>query len=222
MIYREVFMKYKAIIWDMDGTILNTLEDLHDSVNYVLRSNGYAERSFEETRCSVGNGIRKLVSLSVPDGEKDPSFERLFSEFREYYEAHCRIKTCPYKGISETLDTLKAMGIKMAVVSNKINSAVSELVREFYPQLDFSLGELEGVPRKPAPDMVEIALRELGVNKNEAVYIGDSEVDVLTAKNSGLDCISVLWGFRTKEELLPHGASVFACEPSEIIALIEK
>ena len=214
-------MKYKAIIWDMDGTILDTLQDLHDSVNHVLTSNGYKERTFEETRCSVGNGIRQLVALSVPCGEENPEFERIFGEFREYYSEHCQIKTRPYDGISETLDALREMGLKMAVVSNKIDPAVKELAAEFYPQLDYALGELEGVPRKPAPDMVEIALSELGVTKSEAVYIGDSEVDVLTAKNSGLPCISVLWGFRKKEELLPHGADVFAEKPCDIIRLIE-
>ena len=213
-------MKYKAIIWDMDGTILDTLSDLHDSINHLLRTNGYEERTFEETRCSVGNGIRQLVALSVPNGEENPDFERLFGEFREYYSAHCQIKTRPYEGISETLDELRALGIKMAVVSNKIDTAVKELAAEFYPQLDYALGEMEGVPRKPAPDMVERALSELGVTKSEAVYIGDSEVDVLTAKNSGLSCISVLWGFRKKEELLPHGADVFVDNPFEIIKLI--
>ena len=214
-------MKYKAIIWDMDGTILDTLQDLHDGINHMLTSNGYGERTFEETRCAVGNGIRSLVSLSVPDGEKNPDFERLFGEFREYYSAHCRIKTRPYDGISETLDALREKGIKMAVVSNKIDSAVKELAAEFYPQLDYALGEIAGVPRKPEPDMVLAALSALGVKKEEAVFIGDSEVDVETAKNAGLPCISVLWGFRKKEELLPHGAEVFVNKPCEIIKLIE-
>ncbi len=213
-------MKYKAIIWDMDGTILDTLSDLHDSVNHMLVSNGYGERTFDETRRSVGNGIRRLVALSVPEGENNPDFERLFGEFREYYSAHSRVKTLPYEGIGETLDALKKLGVKMAVVSNKIDEAVKELAREFYPQMDFALGEKEGVPIKPAPDMVETALSFLGTEKCEAVYIGDSEVDVLTARNSGLDCISVLWGFRTKEELIENGASVFAEKPQDIIDII--
>ncbi|MBQ8208478.1 MAG: HAD family hydrolase [Clostridia bacterium] len=213
-------MKYSAVIWDMDGTILNTLEDLCDSVNYVLRKNGYEERTLEETRCSVGNGVRRLMELSVPNGENDPRFEELFADFKEHYAVNCRTKTRPYDGIDAVLDALKAKGIKMAVVSNKLDSAVCALARDFYPQMDFALGEIAGLKRKPAPDMVEKALAELGVSKNEAVYIGDSEVDVLTAKNSGLDCISVLWGFRTKEELLPHGASVFAKEPYELISLV--
>lgn len=214
-------MKYKAIIWDMDGTLLDTLQDLHDGINHILTSNGYGERTFEETRCAVGNGIRRLVSLSVPGGEGTPDFERLFGEFKEYYSKHNQIKTVPYEGISEVLEELRKKGIKMAVVSNKIDSAVKELAVKFYPQLDYALGELEGVPRKPAPDMVEKALSELGVTKSEAVYIGDSEVDVETAKNAGLPCISVLWGFRKKEELLPHGAEVFVNKPCEIIKLIE-
>lgn len=214
-------MKYNAIIWDMDGTILDTLQDLHDSVNYVLTSNGYKERTFEETRRSVGNGIRSLVSLSVPGGEENPDFERLFGEFREYYSAHCQIKTRPYDGISETLDALRSMGVKMAVVSNKIDPAVKELAAEFYPQLDYALGEISGVPRKPAPDMVWMALEAIGAEKDKTVFVGDSEVDFLTAKNAGLPCISVLWGFRTKEELLCCGADTFADKPCEIIKLIE-
>ncbi len=214
-------MKYKAIIWDMDGTILDTLQDLHDSVNYILTSNGYSERTFEETRCAVGNGIRQLVALSVPRGEENPDFERLFGEFREYYSEHCQIKTRPYDGIGETLDALRAMGIKMAVVSNKIDPAVKELAAEFYPQLDYALGEIAGVPRKPEPHMVLAALEAIGADKSETVFIGDSEVDILTAKNAGLPCISVLWGFRKKEELLPHGADTFVDKPCEIIKLIE-
>lgn len=213
-------MKYKAVIWDMDGTILDTLGDLHDSVNYTLGTVGYPPRTFEQTRCSVGNGLRTLVALSVPDGENDPRFEELFATMKEYYMAHSQIKTRPYDGIKEVLDTLKDKGIKMAVVSNKLDKAVKVLARDLYPQMDYALGEIEGVARKPAPDMVEMALTELGVDKSEAVYIGDSEVDVLTAKNSGLDCISVLWGFRKKEELLPHGASVFAETPSELVSLV--
>ena len=197
------------------------MQDLHDSINHLLRTNGYEERSFEETRRAVGNGIRQLVALSVPDGENNPDFERLFGEFREYYSAHCQIKTRPYDGISETLDVLRAMGIKMAVVSNKIDPAVKELASQFYPQLHYALGEIAGVPRKPAPDMVLAALDAIGADKSETVFIGDSEVDILTAKNAGLPCISVLWGFRKKEELLLCGADVFVDRPSEIIKLVQ-
>lgn len=213
-------MKYSAVIWDMDGTILNTLEDLCDSVNFVLKTNGYEERTLEQTRCSVGNGIRSLMNLSVPEGENNPKFEELFEAFRKHYSGNCRNKTRPYDGIDEVLNVFAGHGIKMAVVSNKIDSAVKELSRDFYPQMDYSLGEIEGLNRKPAPDMVEKALLELGVSKSEAVYIGDSEVDVLTAKNSGLDCITVLWGFRTKEELIEKGATVFASTPDELINLV--
>lgn len=213
-------MKYSVIIWDMDGTILDTLEDLCDSVNFVLELNGYEKRTLEQTRCSVGNGIRNLMELSIPNGDKNPKFEQMFAEFKEHYGKNCRNKTRPYDGIGEILDKFKELGIKMAVVSNKIDSAVQELVRDFYPQMDYALGEISGVSRKPAPDMVELALKELRASKSEAVYIGDSEVDVLTAKNSGMDCISVLWGFRTKDELLPHGANVFAENPTDLIGLI--
>ncbi|MEE0970319.1 MAG: HAD family hydrolase [Clostridia bacterium] len=214
-------MKYKAIIWDMDGTILDTLEDLCDSVNFALKKWGYPERTLEETRSSVGNGIRRLVELSLKDGEANPDFEGVFATFKDHYALNCRNKTRPYDGICEVLDTLKAMGLKMAVVSNKINSAVIELARDFYPQMDFSMGEINGIARKPAPDMVEKALFELGSVKEDAVYIGDSEVDVMTAKNSGLDSISVLWGFRTKEELIKYGADTFAYKPDQLIDLIK-
>ena len=215
-------MKYSAVIWDMDGTILDTLQDLCDSVNFILAKYGYPERSFEQTRCSVGNGVRRLVELSVPNGENDPRFEELFADFKKHYSGNGRNKTRPYAGIADVLDALKAKGIKMAVVSNKLDSAVKELARDFYPQMDFSLGEIEGLRRKPAPDMVEKALNELGVDKKDAVYIGDSEVDVLTAKNSGLDCISVLWGFRTRDELVSYGAELFASSPMEILDLVTK
>ncbi len=213
-------MKYTTVIWDMDGTILDTLQDLHDSVNFALDKFGMPARTFEETRRSVGNGIRRLMELSVPNGESNPLFEEAFSAFKGHYETNRKNKTRPYDGICEVLDTLKAKGIKMAVVSNKIHDAVIELAREFYPQMDYALGDTEGLKRKPAPDMVEKALDALGSAKSESVYIGDSEVDVLTAKNSGLDCISVLWGFRTKDELFENGAAVFAERPNELIALI--
>lgn len=213
-------MRYSTVIWDMDGTILNTLEDLCDSVNFVLSANGYPERTLEQTRCSVGNGIRRLIELSLPDGEKNPNFDRIFAEFKEHYSVACQIKTRPYDGIGEVLDKLKEKGIKMAVVSNKIDNAVKELAREFFPQMDYALGEVEGIARKPAPDMVEMALKTLGSSKAESVYIGDSDVDLQTARNSGLDCINVLWGFRTKEELLAQGATVFAEVPNDLISII--
>ena len=213
-------MKYKAIIWDMDGTVLDTLEDLCDSANYVLAKHSCPKRTLEETRCSVGNGLRNLMQLSTPGGEANPEFEDIFAEMRSYYSEHCRVKTRPYDGIDNALDTFKAAGIKMAIVSNKLDAAVKDLVRDFYPQVDYSLGETEGLARKPAPDMVEKALSELGVSKDETIFIGDSEVDVMTAKNAGLCCISALWGFRKKEELIPYGADTFAEKPEDLISMI--
>ncbi len=214
-------MKYTTIIWDMDGTVLDTLCDLCDSVNFALLKNGMPERTQDQTRRALGNGILSLMELSVPGGRDNPEFERVFADFKTHYAGNCRNKTCPYEGIPEVLDTFKAMGIKMAIVSNKINSAVDKLCRDFYPQMDYALGEVAGLARKPAPDMVEKALAVLGSEKSETVYIGDSEVDVLTAKNSGLDCISVLWGFRTREELVKNGASIFAELPCELIDIIK-
>jgi phosphoglycolate phosphatase len=213
-------MKYKAIIWDMDGTVLDTLEDLCDSANFVLAKYSCPERTLEETRCSVGNGLRQLMQLSTPGGEAHPEFENIFADMKAYYSEHCRVKTRPYDGIDKVLDTFKAAGIKMAIVSNKLDSAVKELVRDFYPQVDYSLGETDGLARKPAPDMVEKALSELGVTKEETIFIGDSEVDVQTAQNAGLRCISALWGFRKKEELLPYGADTFAEKTEDLISMI--
>lgn len=211
--------KPKAVIWDLDGTLLDTLQDLHLAVNHALTIYGMPERTFEDTRRSVGNGVRRLMELSVPDGEDNALFEDVFAQFKEYYVQHCEDNTRPYDGIREVLVSLKASGLKMAIVSNKLQSGVTALYDKWFCGLvDVAIGEREGMNRKPAPDMVELAMRELGVSRDEAVYIGDSEVDQLTAKNSGLPCISVLWGFRTREEL--GEACAFVEAPEQIAQLL--
>lgn len=212
--------KYKAVIWDMDGTILDTLTDLMDSVNATLEKYSLPCRTYEQIRKSVGNGVRVLIGLSVPGGESHVQFEEIFADFKLHYASNCRNKTKPYERITSVMKKLSDAGMKNAVVSNKVDSAVKELAADFFPDLDFALGETQGLARKPAPDMVFEALRALGVTQSESVYIGDSEVDMETAKNSGLDCISVLWGFRTKNELLEKGATVFAETPEDILKLL--
>jgi len=213
--------KITTIVWDLDGTLMDTLQDLANATNHALNVFNMPEHSIDEIRQFVGNGVRKLIQLAVPDGEKNPQFEAVFAEFKAYYMVHCKDNTCLYDGITETLKALKAEGYRMAVVSNKLQSGVDELYEEYFKDtIEVAIGECPEMARKPAPDMVWKALDELGVTKEEAVYIGDSDVDVATARNSGLPCISVLWGFRTKDFLLEHGGTTFVEKPSEIIDLL--
>jgi len=213
-------MKYKAIIWDLDGTILDTLEDLKDAVNYALRENGFPERSLAEVRQFVGNGILKLINRSLPEVVSEEDVENTYNIFTSYYKDHCADNTKPYDGIIELIRNLKTLGIKNAVVSNKADYAVTELCEHYFMGLfDVHIGEMEnkGIRKKPAPDMVELALQKLGVDKNDAVYIGDSDVDIVTAKNSGLDSIAVTWGFRSRDFLIEHGATTLVDTPEDII-----
>lgn len=210
-----------TVIFDMDGTILNTIDDLADSVNFVLRKNGYPERTLAEVLSFVGNGIGRLVRLSLPQGHSEEEFERVFAEFTPYYKAHMNDKTRPYDGIVELMERLKAKDYKMAIVSNKFQAGVDELRARYYTSVDVALGEQDGMPKKPAPDTTFKAIEMLGSTREESIYIGDSEVDVQTARNAGLPCIAVLWGFRTKEELINAGATVFANTPGEIEELLE-
>ncbi len=214
-------MKYKYIIWDLDGTLLNTIEDLHNSVNFALAQEGLPQRTLKQTTKSVGNGIRLLISRSVPGGEENPAIERVFAAFKAHYAENCLNLTRPYDGVPEMLQSLKAQGARMAVVSNKIDFAVKDLRDRFFPWLDIAMGETEGIARKPAPDMVFKAMEELGAVPEETVFIGDSEVDVETAKNAGLDCIALLWGFREREELEAAGAVTFAGTAEELLRMLE-
>ncbi len=213
-------MKYKYMIWDLDGTLLNTIEDLHASVNYALEKFGQMPRSLKETTRNVGNGIRMLISRSLEGGEKNPVMEDVFSEFKAHYAENCLNLTRPYDKIPELLQTLKASGVKMAVVSNKIDFAVKDLRDRFFPWLDVAMGEQEGIARKPAPDMVYRAMQELGATPHETVFVGDSEVDVMTARNAGLPCIAVLWGFRERDELIAVGGETFAQNADELCGLL--
>ena len=211
---------YNTYIFDLDGTLLDTLGDLAASVNYALRTHGMPEHSVDDVRRFVGNGVRKLMERAVPDGADNPRFDAAFATFRQHYMAHSLDTTRPYEGIPEALEALKARGCHLAVVSNKMMAATQELCRHFFPDtIEVAIGEDEaaGIRRKPAPDTVFAALKALGVGKENAVYVGDSDVDIQTACNAGLPCISVLWGFRDRDFLLQNGAETFISTPSELL-----
>lgn len=204
-----------GILFDLDGTLLDTLEDLKDAVNHVLRQFDYPERTVAEIRRFVGNGAGMLIQRSVPAGQ-DP--QPVFAAFRAFYDAHCQVKTRPYDGV---LDALVRLGgqYPIAVVSNKPDSAVKALCADYFPGV-YALGESPDCPRKPAPDMLRKAMAAIGVER--CVYVGDSEVDVATAKNAGVLCLSVLWGFRDRSELEQAGAVFFCGDPSCLVAEVEK
>lgn len=211
-------MNYRTYIFDLDGTLLNTLDDLCKSCNHALRQCDMPERTLEEVRRFVGNGVRKLMERAVPDGTANPRFEECFELFKEHYMAHSLDTTCPYEGVRELLAALKARGKNLAVVSNKFCEATEELVQHFFGEwVSVAIGESANVRKKPAPDTVNEALRRLNVGKEDAVYVGDSDVDLATARNSGLPCISVLWGFRDAEFLIGHGATTLVSKPEEMM-----
>lgn len=214
-------MKYKAVIFDMDGTILNTLEDLKNATNYSLRQFGMPERSLEEVRMFVGNGIRKLVERAVPAGTPKEKIAQVFDVFLEYYEIHSADNTSPYPGILELVEKLKKSGIKTAVSTNKADVPAQELGREYFNGIfDLIVGQQDGLKVKPAPDSVNKILSILDIQKKDAIYIGDSDVDVQTAKNSGLDFIGVSWGFRGREFLEKNGAKNIVDNANEILDLV--
>lgn len=211
---------YDTYIFDLDGTLLNTLDDLMASVNHALQTHGMPVHSRDAVRMFAGNGVRRLIMRAVPDGEQNPLFEDVLASFRAHYLVHSQDHTCPYDGIMDLLAELKRRGKRMAVVSNKFCAATQALCRHFFPdtiQVAIGENEAEGIRKKPAPDMVFEALRQLGVGAQDAVYVGDSDVDLMTARQSGLPCISVLWGFRDRDFLIENGATTFAATPSDIL-----
>lgn len=214
-------MRYKLAIFDLDGTILNTLEDLADAVNYALKEHGYPQRTIEEVRRFVGNGIRKLIERAVPTGLTDEEISGVHQTFSAYYQEHCADKTRPYEGILPLLEHLREAGCLTAVVSNKADVAVQPLCQQYYEGLfDYAVGEREGIRRKPAPDAVQEVLRRLQIDAGEAVYIGDSEVDIQTAANARLESIIVTWGFRDRAYLESQGGQRFVDRPEEIAEII--
>ena len=231
---------FSTYIFDLDGTLLDTLSDLAAAVNYALRSHEMPEHSLDDVRRFVGNGVRKLMERAVPDGAENPDFDASFATFRQYYMAHSLDTTRPYEGIPETLAALKARGCHLAVVSNKMMAATQELCQHFFPDtIEVAIGENEaaGIRKKPAPDTVFAALNALNAlssprstlgyprsnlghpRQSSAVYVGDSDVDIETARHAGIPCISVLWGFRDRDFLIKHGAKTFISAPSELLSL---
>lgn len=209
--------KYSSAVFDLDGTLLNTIDDLRDSVNYMLRLNSFPERTTAQVLTFVGNGIAKLVELSLPDGYDKNEFDRYLNEFREHYSRNSKNKTCPYEGVNDILTYLKGRGVKTAVVSNKVDDQTKILCKEyFHGNVDFAVGQRQGIEKKPAPDGVLDAIGNLGCKITDAVYIGDSEVDFATAQNSGLDFIGVSWGYRGRRFLEKLGAAVIVDTPEEL------
>ena len=211
-----------TVIFDLDGTLMNTLDDLCDSTNYALTQCGFKTRTYEEIRSFVGNGIRLLIERAVPSNAKKEEIDKCFTIFKEYYLAHSKIKTAPYPGVVDLLKTLKAKGYKTAIVSNKFQKGVDELVEEMFTGLvDVAVGERAGYKTKPDPDLVNIAIDALNIDKKDAIYVGDSDVDVLTAKNSNLDMVAVTWGFRDKDFLQTKGATTFIDSPEQLLPLLD-
>mgnify|MGYP000656002482 FL=1 len=209
---------YNTYIFDLDGTLLSSLADLAASCNYALRTNGMPERTLDEVRRFVGNGVKKLMERATPDGLQNPLFDKTLADFRQHYMKHNLDTTCPYEGVMPMLEELQRRGKKVAVVSNKFYAATQELCHHFFSDLvTVAIGEREDIRKKPAPDTVIEALRQLNATAEESVYIGDSDVDIDTARNAGMPCISVLWGFRDKDFLIEHGATTLVATPQEIL-----
>ena len=212
-----------TIIFDLDGTLLDTLEDLTDSVNYAMERFGMPAHTPDAVRGFVGNGVAKLIERAIPQGVENPSYEAIFETFKEHYVKHCEDKTRPYEGIMEVLALLKKQGYHLAIVSNKFDGAVKQLCEKYFGEyISVAIGESDQVKRKPAPDTVYQALRELGSESSRAIYVGDSEVDLQTAQNAQLRCVSVTWGFRTKEQLLNAGAGPIIRTPQELPELLAR
>lgn len=216
-------MRYELVIFDLDGTILDTLEDLTDSMNHALEKYGYPSRTIEEIRSFVGNGLMMLVCRAIAPETDEAMIQTVFTELKSYYKEHCADKTKPYDGMMELLEMLKKEGCRLAVVSNKADYAVQILCEQYFPGIfNMTVGEKENVRKKPAPDSVNAVLRELQTDKENAVYVGDSEVDIETAKNAGLDAVLVSWGFRDTEFLRERGAERLAGTIEELSLLLAK
>ena len=213
-------MKYKAVLFDMDGTLLDTLEDLRDGVNLMLERRGAPQRTTEEIRAFVGNGARKLMQLALPEGTAAEVVESVLKEYQQWYKENYCIKTRPYVGVEELLAALRELNVPMAVVTNKPDATARQLAEKFFPGLP-AFGQRDEIPKKPAPDMVWNALEVLGVAAQDAVYVGDSEVDVETARNAGMPLIAVSWGFRTREQLRAAGAEIIVDTAEELRQLLQ-
>ncbi len=215
-------MKYKTVLFDLDGTLLYTLGDLRTSLNHALRGEGLPERSIEEVRRDIGNGVARLIALSVPESADEELRGRVLSAFKEHYSVHKCDTTAPYDGVIPLLEELKKNGVRVGVVSNKYHSAAVAVCEKYFGDLvGFVQGNADGIGRKPCPDMVYAAMRALGAERESTLYVGDSEVDVLTAKNASLPCLSVCWGYRSMKELKEAGAKEFIKSPGELLKYIK-
>lgn len=213
--------KFDTVIFDMDGTLLNTIGDIADSVNYILKKYGYPLRTYEEIRSFTGNGSEKLMELSLPQGCNNPNFEKYLEEYKKYYLEHNNLKTSPYDGIMDLLRELSERNYKLAIVSNKNDDNIKSLNKMYFSEyIKTATGESKDIKRKPAPHMVYKAINELSADIENAVYIGDSEVDIYTAKNANMHCVSVCWGFRDKEYLKEQGAEYLIDEPCELLEFL--
>lgn len=210
-----------AIIFDLDGTLLDTLGDLRDAANDALRRRGLPLRTTEEIRRFVGNGVRNLMRRCLPAGSPDEEIDAALADFKAYYAAHLCDTTAPYDGIPELLTVLRKRGIKVGVLSNKLDSATQQLIRHyFYGKVDVTFGEHSGVPRKPDPTSCRMVMEQLGVRPEEVLYVGDSGVDMRTARNAGLTAVGVTWGFRSRSELIDNGADLLADLPVQILMML--
>ena len=209
--------KYDAVIFDLDGTLLNTLDDLTDAVNHVMEQFNYPTHTINEVRSFVGNGIKLLIERSLPYGADTPDFSKIFDAFKQYYTTHCNIKTAPYNGIIDLLEMLSSDGYDLAIVSNKNNAAVENLNNIYFSKyISIAIGESENVKKKPAPDTVLKALEILDCEKHRAIYVGDSDVDFKTAVNAGIDCVNVSWGFRERAFLETFNPTAIIDTPLEL------
>ncbi len=212
----------KNVIFDLDGTLLNSLDDLAISANHALEECGYPTHSKEKIKMMVGNGVGKLIERAMPYGTTEQEYNHCLDIFKQYYVLHCQDNTTPYPGVMQMLETLYGKGVSLAVASNKLQPAVTQLCTQFFsPFVKISLGESANIQRKPKPDMLIAAMSQMNSKKSETVYVGDSEVDIATAKAANVPCISVLWGFRNKDFLMKHGAGLFAEHPSDIEKLLD-
>lgn len=211
-----------AVIFDLDGTLLNTLGDLRAATNHALEVRGLPPHSMEEIRQFIGNGIRLLICRAMPEGTPEAEIDAALDDFKAYYAAHIHDRTVPYDGISQLLTALRKRGIKVAVLSNKIDSASQQLIEYFFPgKTDVVFGEHVGVPRKPDPTSCRMVMQQLGVQPEQVLYVGDSGTDMQTAKNAGLYAVGVTWGFRSKEVLLEYGADILVHRPEQILQILD-
>lgn len=216
-------MKLECVIFDLDGTVLDTLEDLKNSVNFALCKNGFPQRSLDEIRLFVGNGINLLIKRAVPENTNEELREICFEDFKKHYKEHSAENTAPYEGIIPLLNHLKESGIKLAVVSNKADFAVQDLVEKYFNGIfQFAVGERDGIRRKPFPDSVFEAMKILGAKGESTIYVGDSQVDIETARNAGLPCVAVTWGFRDKLVLKSLSPEYIIDKPSQLADIILK